>query len=565
MGLAISLFVGAIATSGAQGDYALPAGDDVAGAYFPWVPHGSDLDGMGPFYGAVTVQNVNGVAADLYFYPGEGASDAAYGDPYVVANVQPNASVTVSSGAMDLDEPGGSVRVHAVPEGTPYDDDEDAFGEGDDDNGGFEAAEFLAITGTVKNVSPMPSNNAQTDSQHITIDGYSGLNSEHFGDADNGSYKYVLPIIQTNDGWNTELRLANFGPENDPNASSSYTVTIYESGGQGAAGPSAGAFTGSLRSGEVVHHDLLNGEGFEEGFVGNAFITSNQPMGAVAERYKVENDMLLTNTARTETDQGDTQVAPLIFRNYNNWNSGISVANLSESDSTTVTITYITEGGSQVSADQVTIPRRGMEFVFTPGTQELGVDEFVGAAVITSSNDAPIQVAVDQVKYFGESEDAGDAMSYTTDDQFAGGVNSDDRSGQQLTLPLVQKGNPNTGYGDTSGVQFFNADPMNNVVFAIEFYDPTGNLVAPTLDQPIVSNLSGHQGLTIYTHDYSELPTGFQGSLVVNVAPGSGGLLSAVSNNVNYEVQGDGGAVFNLINTGEFGTWPQNVPNNWDD
>jgi hypothetical protein len=132
-----------------------------------------------------------------------------------------------------------------------------------------------------------------------------------------------------------------------------------------------------------------------------------------------------------------------------------------------------------------------------------------------------------------------------------------------LALPLVQKGNPATGLGDTTGMQFFNASASENVVFAVEFYDTTGNLVAPTLSQPLVFNLSGHQGVTVYTHDYSEMPSGFQGSAVVNVEQGSMGLLSAVSNNVNYAVQGDGGAVFNLINTMNVNQDPENIPENW--
>jgi hypothetical protein len=559
MGLTLGLFVGALAVASAQDDvdisFTLPSGatsdlfgglDGATGAYFPWVPYGSELDGMGPFYGAVTVQNLDeDNARDLFFFPGVGENDQAYGHPFIVANVQPNASVTVNAGSLGLPQPGGSVRVHSFPVGTGYDSSSQeitvAAQADDDDDFIFGDEPFLgALAGTVKNVSPMPSQSGKTSAAHITVDGYSGMTAAQLSDDNN---QHILPIVQTNTGWNTMIRIASFGAENDPNANVSYTVTLYESGGQGAAGPSSGTFTGQIRGGGTASIDILADPAIDEGWVGNAYITANVPIGAVAERYKSETDMLLTNVSRPVMMARENQVAPLVFQNYNNWNSGISVANL-EDYSVTVNIAYITPGGSQVGADQITIPQRGMEFVYTPASQDLNVSSFVGAAVISANGD--VHAAVDQVKYDGVGSDIGNAMSYVTDSQYAGFENPE-ADGFLLALPLVQKGNPATGLGDTSGIQFFNADPQQNVEFDIEFYDPTGNLVAPTLTTPISFNLSGHQGVTVYTHNYSEMPAGFQGSMVTEV-DGGFGLLAAVSNNVNYAVQADGAAVFNLVN-----------------
>jgi hypothetical protein len=230
-------------------------------------------------------------------------------------------------------------------------------------------------------------------------------------------------------------------------------------------------------------------------------------------------------------------VAPLVFQNYNNWNSGISVANL-EDNPVTVNIAYVTPGGSQIGSDQITIPPRGMEFVYKPAGQDLGINSFVGAAFITANGDNAIHAAIDQVKYSGQGSDIGDAMSYVTD--------LESRSGGRLSLPLVQKGNPATGLGDTTGVQFFNLRPQNTSRFDITFFDATGNRVAPTLTEDMRFTLAGHQGVTIYTHNYSEMPAGFQGSMNAHVR-GQGGRLVGVSNNVNYAVQNDGAVVFSLV------------------
>jgi hypothetical protein len=85
------------------------------------------------------------------------------------------------------------------------------------------------------------------------------------------------------------------------------------------------------------------------------------------------------------------------------------------------------------------------------------------------------------------------------------------------------------------------------VTFEVSIYNTAGNLVAPTLLQPITETLAPRDNYTLYSHDLAELPVGFQGSVVIRVTGGEG-LLSAVSNNVNYAVQNDGSAAFNLVN-----------------
>ncbi len=642
LSLVLSAFVASLAPAGAQngnGDLIPVPGEpfiDLIEAlselgtdvYFPWVPNGQMLGDSGPYYGDVTVQNLGGLfagPADLYFYVGVGQNNKAYENPYVVANVQEGASVTVSAEDLEIDEPGSSVHVVGVfPEVqefialledaiTELEDEIDALQDqidaisppADSDEEGqiedledqiagleediLEAQLLIALfsslnpilAGSVKNVADFPANNAQTQAAHETVDGYTGMNRSQV--APPLTDQHILPIVQTNNGWNTELRIASFADENDPNASTAYTVTLYEAGGQGAAGTSSGEFTGVIRGGEVKHIDIMDAPGIDEGWVGNAFITSNAPIGVVAERYKNENDMLLSNVSRpveqvnvNDPNGGPADnhkaIAPLVFQNYNYWNTGISIANTSDAPNT-VTVSYFTPGGSQVGSEQLTIPPRGMEYIFTPGQQDLGLfSGFVGAATITGTGS--LHAAVDQVKYFGGDPDVGDAMSYVTEppmptlgdfldelgegflDDLNGMLNGSPFSMNEilsidagaLVVPLIQKGNPNTGTGDTSGIQIFNSLASIPARVEVDFYDPTGNLVAPTLNQPLLFNLSGHQGVTLYTHNYSEMPAGFQGSAVILYE----GAVTAVSNNVNYAVEYDGAAAYNAYRVSLF-------------
>ena len=82
------------------------------------------------------------------------------------------------------------------------------------------------------------------------------------------------------------------------------------------------------------------------------------------------------------------------------------------------------------------------------------------------------------------------------------------------------------------------------------FYDETGIAVAPTVSNgnpsPLLTTLGSHQSLTLYTPSLDGFPDGFRGSAIITVAGGAGGVVG-ISNNVNYDVRGDGSSAFSLI------------------
>ena len=114
--------------------------------------------------------------------------------------------------------------------------------------------------------------------------------------------------------------------------------------------------------------------------------------------------------------------------------------------------------------------------------------------------------------------------------------------------------------GDFSGINLFNADPSEGVTAWVQFVDTAGIPVAPTTgsnesEKPIQVPIGALSSHTIYTADYSELPGGFVGSAVVGVvyptlaeaaAKFAVGPLVGVSNNVNYDVSGDGSSAFSM-------------------
>jgi hypothetical protein len=330
-------------------------------------------------------------------------------------------------------------------------------------------------------------------------------------------------------------------------------ITLTESGqpGAAAAGVHRAVETVNIPPGGTTVLNVRSLVGDE--WVGSAHITSTVGISTIAMRSKPSDQMMMINTAAPslQAATGTTiphprlafesssissaseyqQFAPLVFRDYNGWNTGISFVNIAEQPSR-ISVSFVDGQGNVVAADSRTIPAQSQEFIYTPATQDIGGHGFVGAAIFRA--DHPFHVAVDQVKY-----STGEAMSY-----LATAVGSE--VGGALSLPLVQKGWAD-GSGDTSGFQVFNPSPDEPVTYELFFFDSSGVAVSPTHLGPVQTTLMPREISTVYTMDISMMPQNQRASAVLVPVEG-GGSIVGVSNNVNYTVAGDGSVAFNMVN-----------------
>jgi hypothetical protein len=171
-----------------------------------------------------------------------------------------------------------------------------------------------------------------------------------------------------------------------------------------------------------------------------------------------------------------------------------------------------------------------MDFIYTPASG--GAGGFVGAAVIDGTQ--ALCAMVDEVKYTGNQPDVGHAMSYPTT-PFAA------EAGEQLALPLMQRGTLATGMGDTSGIQIFNPHSTDSIYVDVEIRNQMGTEIVVT-EQLMIPAL---RSATVYAMAIG-LRDGFQGSAMLTVYGGTGRVVAA-SNNVNYAVQYDGSAAYPLV------------------
>ena len=135
------------------------------------------------------------------------------------------------------------------------------------------------------------------------------------------------------------------------------------------------------------------------------------------------------------------------------------------------------------------------------------------------------------MKYFGDDADVGQAFSYSA----TGNIYN------WQAMPLVQKGSPATGMGDTSGINLLNPNAAATLI-EVDWINQSGFEADATGDTLIW--VPGYSTGFVYTMFQENLPNGFYGSaLVASQLP-----IAATSANVNYEVQFDGTVVWNLVN-----------------
>lgn len=428
--------------------------------------------------------------------------------------------------------------------------------------GGELVIDQVAIGGYAKQASTGEDLPYTTTADEV-VDGYNAVSCHEIAEYDD----WYLPIVQTNVGpggaWNTIIRVANYGNYDDDGTfegvgSAAVTLRFFP----------ADDGSGSLATGFQLQHlinagDTLNinlSEHVPEGWVGSVHVYSDGAIFTMADRYKTaEYDVWLTTTgtnagheASYNQNEGGAQIAPYVLFapdvrfDYYGWNTGINVANLVNEDNN-VTIQYFNQFGTAPSTLTRRLGPQGMTYFYDPSqpgqnnsTQDPTTDVnagIVGSALIWSEH--PIAVAVDATKYPESDPNAQvGRIQGTTYNATANIYN-------WQAVPLVQKGNPASGLGATSGINIMNP---NSVVTqaTVHWFNPSG-AQADNFGTSVVAIPAYANGF-VYTMTQGNLPSGYYGSAVVT----STYPVAATSAQVDYQVGDDGAVIWNSYNPGGF-------------
>lgn len=452
--------------------------------YLPWVPNGDTTGGLGPWYARIEIQNPASSLCRIQIAIPNAAGGWTVHNTFVAG---PNQLSDLSPTDVGLPTPGGAVVV--------------------DSSGCKVAVSVKQASGTF--VDPPWSYGARA------VTGYTGIPGE---DAI-GHPAWILPIVQTNNNWDSYIRLTNFEEIN--NESISIEVFPFRN-----TGGSTGAIYSNrvaLPAGGTQTIDLLSALLGQAGFVGFARVTSNGNIAAMVQREKASTGMAMLNLASPYL-AGQSLIptiapfalqAPIIFNAYNGWNTGINLANPTESTAN-VRISY---PGAGRPDDVLVMAPYASDYVYTPSSAP-GQTGFTGNAVISS--DVPVAAAVDEVKY-----STGDAISYIAVSAM----------GSAVVVPLVFKQGQSGTRNDNSGINISNASGRETAV-EITIYDQTGGVAGGPFYMTIPANGSNFVYLPSTT-----VPPNTVGTAIVTSLDGA--RIVAVSNDVSYDIGADGSAVFN--------------------
>jgi len=549
---------------------------DIDGAqevYFPWVYNNDDF-GLGEADGSVSIQNLTETDGYVFFYVGNGDG----WDYTTYAYLSGGASKTFSADAIGVPEPGAPVvaalyDTETVTQGEYGDTIVCEWQYGVDIDGDGDAEDCVPVE-TYANVTyayPLwaagvlksavaGDNLPYTSAADTSVSGYNGVSGAEvypdlYDDLADGVY---IPLVQTNGGpggaWDTRVTVANMGYD----ANAAVTLRFFPNDGDGSGSLHTGWQENILVNVGDVYQITLS-DLVPEGWTGNLQILSDDAVAAIADRYKVGTDMWLTNIGSQanfevqddsfcEGNLCDFDIdggfyypfagqyvlfAPTVYMDYNGWNTGFSVANLVDADNN-VNIQYI-HNGNAIQVVTQRLSAHGMLVAYRPSApsqdqnqQNPMYDQVAGALILS---DAPVAASVDAVKYFGNDNNVGQAMTY----------NATANLSFVQSNPLVQKGNPATGMGATSGITLLNPLPIQNSI-AVYWLNQSGfqadNFGTSTLIVPAQSI-----GIA-YTMTQHNLPNGYYGSVItVGNLPYVG-----TTGNVDYQVDGDGSVIWNSYN-----------------
>lgn len=320
-----------------------------------------------------------------------------------------------------------------------------------------------------------------------------GVGDPNFGLASTTVY---LPLLFKNyNNWNTSFAVQNTG------SSDAYVTVTYRR----SNGPSQWTETASISPGAAHVFDQQNGP-MPEGSICSAVVTSDQPVAVVVEERNSNQDTAMSYNGFSS---GSTTVrTPLLFKNYNDWNTGIQVQNLDDDHYTYVTVTYYRSNGPGGPWYEYAWIGPGQSHTFyQPANPDLP-DGFIGSAVVTSSGQ-PIVALVNETNYT-----RGVAMTYNGFGE--GGTRT-------IYTPSLHKG---YNYNDrNSGVQVQNVGWSDTTV-TIRYYFTNGNL-ADTDSSPTISP---GESWTFYLPANPDLPAGRDYSAMVT----AGQAIMAIVNETHY-------------------------------
>jgi hypothetical protein len=278
------------------------------------------------------------------------------------------------------------------------------------------------------------------------------------------------------------------------------------------------------------------------GFVGSAWIRATQPLGVIVDATNANDSILMSYQGLPANYWLDSpsgallNYAPLVYREYNGWNAGIQVQNLSNVHNALVKVYFLDNSGDLITTMTDWVCPRGSQSFYLPAINDLP-GQYLGQVLVESQNwwspgDPPLDTPYIQTVVNLVNDSVGQGLAYNALPAPWGGG-----GWQVLGLPKLVKKHPVPGLTSVVGdseIAVTNLNPKPNVtVFRLDFFDQNGLLysLCRTINEKQVEHVNlGPVGI---------IPPGWLGSAVISVQCGPGGLGAVVVEQGSGQASGD--------------------------
>lgn len=224
--------------------------------------------------------------------------------------------------------------------------------------------------------------------------------------------------------WNTGIKVQNLSSTSSANI----VVTLYNPDGSLAYTLDKTANGNSLQvppNGSVELY-LPNYSNVNSGRYA-AVVSSDQPIGVIATHTNYDYGLA---DSYNGTTGAQTVYVPYVYHAHNYWSTEIFVQNTSPTTTAHVYATF--SDGTKTKTSQLTLPPLGSGSFDTsqPAYDDLGW--FIGAAIITSTENVPLAVMVNEVRVVGPGNANGNVLVSFR------GLTQDD-AGNRVVLPSLYK------------------------------------------------------------------------------------------------------------------------------
>ena len=268
------------------------------------------------------------------------------------------------------------------------------------------------------------------------------------------------------------------------------------------------------------------------GFLGSAWIRSSQPLGIIVDEYSTNGSILMSYRGMpAEYYMGETlgsrfNYAPLTYREFEGWNAGIVVQNLSSVYNALVKVYFLDNSGDIIDTIVEWICPRGSQTFYLPAINNLP-GMYVGQARVEYQNwwgpgDPPVGApnvlsVVNLVNY-----NTGQGAAYNT---FPARHASTIRRWVALPFLVKDKHDPYepTGTKWTSEIALTDLDMNPHVAtWRIDFFDQNGLLYS------LCQTMNEKQVDYVKLDNIGILPPGWLGSAIISWQCGDGGAMGVV-------------------------------------